>query len=116
MVLGLMIERERNRRACGCSSELNHSTLSHAHTPQTKPTPTPQGGHGALTIALKNPGRFKAVSAFAPICNPVSVPWGHKAFAGYLGGWVRSFGGWMGVDGGASSARGGLRSARIHHS
>lgn len=43
------------------------------------------GGHGALTIALKNPGRFKSVSAFSPICNPVNVPWGQKAFAGYLG-------------------------------
>ncbi|KIZ04814.1 S-formylglutathione hydrolase [Monoraphidium neglectum] len=43
------------------------------------------GGHGALTIALKNPGAFKSVSALAPICNPVNVPWGQKAFAGYLG-------------------------------
>lgn len=46
------------------------------------------GGHGALTIALKNPAAYKSVSAFAPICNPTQVPWGHKAFAGYLGeGW-----------------------------
>eukprot|EP00803_Ostreobium_quekettii_P008126 evm.model.scf_877.5 EVM.evm.TU.scf_877.5 scf_877:48191-51340(-) len=43
------------------------------------------GGHGALTIALKNPGMFKSISAFAPICNPTQVPWGHKAFGGYLG-------------------------------
>jgi len=43
------------------------------------------GGHGAITIALKNPGLYKAVSAFAPICNPVNVPWGVKAFSGYLG-------------------------------
>lgn len=43
------------------------------------------GGHGALTIALKNPGRFKSVSAFAPIVAPTQVPWGHKAFSGYLG-------------------------------
>ncbi|MEM8861105.1 MAG: S-formylglutathione hydrolase, partial [Chloroflexota bacterium] len=43
------------------------------------------GGHGALTIALKNPGRFKSVSAFAPICAPSQVPWGEKAFGGYLG-------------------------------
>jgi S-formylglutathione hydrolase len=43
------------------------------------------GGHGALTIALKNPGRFKSVSAFAPIVAPSQVPWGQKAFAGYLG-------------------------------
>lgn len=43
------------------------------------------GGHGALTIALKNPGRFKSVSAFAPICAPTECPWGHKAFSNYLG-------------------------------
>ncbi len=43
------------------------------------------GGHGALTIALKNPGRFSSVSAFAPICAPAICPWGHKAFGGYLG-------------------------------
>lgn len=43
------------------------------------------GGHGALVIALKNPGRFAAVSAFAPICNPCECPWGHKAFGAYLG-------------------------------
>ncbi|WP_105103109.1 S-formylglutathione hydrolase [Microbulbifer pacificus] len=43
------------------------------------------GGHGALTIALKNPGRYLSVSAFAPICNPIACPWGEKAFAAYLG-------------------------------
>jgi S-formylglutathione hydrolase len=43
------------------------------------------GGHGALTLALRHPGRFLSVSAFAPICAPTEVPWGHKAFAGYLG-------------------------------
>jgi S-formylglutathione hydrolase len=43
------------------------------------------GGHGALTIALRNPGRFRSVSAFAPICAPSQVPWGEKAFTGYLG-------------------------------
>ncbi len=43
------------------------------------------GGHGALTIALKNPGRFRSVSAFAPIVAPSQVPWGEKAFAAYLG-------------------------------
>jgi S-formylglutathione hydrolase len=43
------------------------------------------GGHGALTLALRHPGRFRSVSAFAPICAPTEVPWGHKAFAGYLG-------------------------------
>ena len=50
------------------------------------------GGHGALTLALRHPGLFKSVSAFAPICAPIHCPWGRKAFAGYLGtdesGWL----------------------------
>ena len=43
------------------------------------------GGHGALVCALRNPGLYKSVSAFAAIANPVNCPWGKKAFAGYLG-------------------------------
>ncbi len=43
------------------------------------------GGHGALTLALRNPGRFRSVSAFAPIVAPSEVPWGEKALGGYLG-------------------------------
>jgi S-formylglutathione hydrolase len=43
------------------------------------------GGHGALTVALRNPERFRSVSAFAPIVAPSVVPWGEKALAGYLG-------------------------------
>ena len=43
------------------------------------------GGHGALTLALRHPGLFKSVSAFAPICAPSQCPWGRKAFTGYLG-------------------------------
>lgn len=43
------------------------------------------GGHGALTIALKNPDRYRSVSAFAPIVAPTQVPWGEKAFSAYLG-------------------------------
>ena len=43
------------------------------------------GGHGALVCALKNPDLFRSVSAFAPISAPTRVPWGEKAFAGYLG-------------------------------
>ncbi len=43
------------------------------------------GGHGALTLALRHPGLFKSVSAFAPICAPSRCPWGKKAFGGYLG-------------------------------
>lgn len=50
------------------------------------------GGHGALTLALRHPGLFKSVSAFAPICAPSQCPWGQKAFTGYLGadeaGWL----------------------------
>lgn len=43
------------------------------------------GGHGALMLALRNPGRYSSVSAFAPIVNPSNCPWGQKAFGGYLG-------------------------------
>jgi len=43
------------------------------------------GGHGALTIALKNPETYRSVSAFSPISSPSQVPWGQKAFTGYLG-------------------------------
>jgi S-formylglutathione hydrolase len=43
------------------------------------------GGHGALVVALRNPARYQSVSAFAPIANPIAVPWGQKAFGRYLG-------------------------------
>ncbi len=43
------------------------------------------GGHGALTLALKHPGQFRSVSAFAPIVAPTQVPWGQKALLAYLG-------------------------------
>ncbi|HVF37880.1 MAG TPA: S-formylglutathione hydrolase [Sphingomicrobium sp.] len=43
------------------------------------------GGHGALTVALRHPGRFRSVSAFAPIVAPSQVPWGEKALGNYLG-------------------------------
>ncbi|WP_368743358.1 S-formylglutathione hydrolase [Enterobacter asburiae] len=43
------------------------------------------GGHGALIMALKNPGKYVSVSAFSPIVNPTQVPWGQKAFTNYLG-------------------------------
>lgn len=43
------------------------------------------GGHGALTIGLKNPDIYKSISAFAPICSPLNCPWGEKALTGYLG-------------------------------
>ncbi len=51
------------------------------------------GGHGALVLALRNPGRFASVSAFAPIVAPTQCPWGEKAFSHYLGpdreGWAQ---------------------------
>ncbi len=43
------------------------------------------GGHGALTIALRNPERFRSVSAFSPIVSPLNCPWGEKALTGYIG-------------------------------
>ncbi len=43
------------------------------------------GGHGALTVALRNPARFRSVSAFSPIVSPLNCPWGEKALGGYLG-------------------------------
>lgn len=43
------------------------------------------GGHGALTVALRNPGRFRSVSAFSPIVSPLNCPWGDKALTGYIG-------------------------------
>jgi S-formylglutathione hydrolase len=43
------------------------------------------GGHGALTIGLKNPDRFKSISAFAPIVSPINCPWGEKALGNYIG-------------------------------
>ena len=43
------------------------------------------GGHGALTMGLRNPDKFKSVSAFAPIVSPLNCPWGEKALSGYLG-------------------------------
>ncbi len=43
------------------------------------------GGHGALTIGMKNPESYTSISAFSPICHPMAVPWGQKAFRNYLG-------------------------------
>ncbi|WP_029921362.1 S-formylglutathione hydrolase [Nevskia soli] len=52
------------------------------------------GGHGALVSALRNPARWHSVSAFAPISNPVAVPWGKKAFGNYLGPDQKSWEAW----------------------
>lgn len=56
------------------------------------------GGHGALTIALKNPGRYRSVSAFSPIVAPTQVPWGQKAFAAYLGDDREAWKAWDAVE------------------
>jgi S-formylglutathione hydrolase len=53
------------------------------------------GGHGALTVALRNPGRFRSVSAFSPIVAPTQIPWGQKALGGYLGADEKA---WRGHD------------------
>ncbi|ARP88977.1 S-formylglutathione hydrolase [Bordetella genomosp. 9] len=59
------------------------------------------GGHGALVLALRHPGRFRSVSAFAPIAAPIRAPWGQKAFANYLG---PDQGAWAGYDASALMA------------
>lgn len=56
------------------------------------------GGHGALIIALKNPGMFKSVSAFSPVVAPTQVPWGEKAFGAYLGDDRASWKEWDAVE------------------
>ena len=60
------------------------------------------GGHGALVCALRNPGMYRSVSAFAPIAAPAQCPWGRKAFAGYLGPDESS---WLDYDASALVAR-----------
>lgn len=50
------------------------------------------GGHGALVIGLRESAKFKSISAFAPIVNPVNAPWGKKAFSGYLGADEKTWG------------------------
>jgi S-formylglutathione hydrolase len=52
------------------------------------------GGHGALVIALRNPHDYQSVSAFAPVATPGEVPWGQKAFTGYLGAAREAWGEW----------------------
>jgi S-formylglutathione hydrolase len=56
------------------------------------------GGHGALVTALRNPGRYRSVSAFSPIVAPTQVPWGQKAFAAYLGENIEAWKGWDCVE------------------
>lgn len=56
------------------------------------------GGHGALVTALRNPGRFRSVSAFSPIVAPTQVPWGEKAFAAYLGSDREAWKAWDAVE------------------
>jgi S-formylglutathione hydrolase len=63
-------------------------TLIEQHFPVTKVKSISghsMGGHGALTIGLKNQNSYRAISAFSPITNPINCPWGQKAFTHYLG-------------------------------
>lgn len=68
------------------------------------------GGHGALTIALKNPQRYSSVSAFSPISNPLDCPWGKKAFTAYLGSDESK---WLEYDASALMAKGGAVPALV---
>ena len=64
------------------------------------------GGHGALVISLKNPGKYKSVSAFSPICSPSRCPWGEKIFSAYLGDDKAAWEGYdaaLLIEGGATS-------------
>jgi len=56
------------------------------------------GGHGALVTALRHPGRYRSVSAFAPIAAPTQVPWGQKALAAYVGADPAAWQGWDAVE------------------
>jgi S-formylglutathione hydrolase len=56
------------------------------------------GGHGALVTALRNPGRYRSVSAFAPVVAPSQVPWGQKAFTAYLGADTSAWKEWDAVE------------------
>ncbi|KAI1187442.1 carbohydrate esterase family 1 protein [Nemania serpens] len=67
------------------SSELGFGLGEKLDASRVSITGHSMGGHGALTLYLKNPGFYKSVSAFAPICNPSKCPWGEKAFTGYFG-------------------------------
>jgi S-formylglutathione hydrolase len=68
-------------------SELPHLIAAHfpADMDRQGITGHSMGGHGALTIALRNPGTYRSTSAFAPIVSPLNCPWGEKALGGYLG-------------------------------
>lgn len=69
------------------SEELPRVLFKHFPLDETRQAITghSMGGHGALTLAMKNPGRFASVSAFSPICNPSDSDWGRKQFETYLG-------------------------------
>lgn len=65
--------------------KLLHDNFEQLDTSRASITGHSMGGHGALTIFLKNSNQYKSVSAFAPIVNPMNCPWGQKAFSNYLG-------------------------------
>ena len=93
LALGFMLMRPKthgrdNYRMCSyITKELPGLVKDHAPLDMTRQSIMghSMGGHGALTIGLKNPETYKSISAFAPICAPINCPWGDKALSGYLG-------------------------------
>ncbi len=77
--------REHYRMDRYVLDELPTLWAEHTRSPAVGITGHSMGGHGAITLALRQPGRYRSVSAFAPILEPSHVPWGHKAFTAYLG-------------------------------
>lgn len=67
------------------NEEIYHIVNSHFKQSSISIMGHSMGGHGALVLGLRNPEKYKSISAFSPIVNPVAVPWGQKAFQGYLG-------------------------------
>jgi len=87
------------------SSTLIIEVLNHLHTSHKELFGNPflifghsMGGHGALVTALRNPGRYRSVSAFAPVVAPTQVPWGQKAFTAYLGADASAWKEWDAVE------------------
>lgn len=77
--------RENYKMYSYINSELYGLIQNHFKVPAISITGHSMGGHGALIIGLRNPKKYKSISAFSPIVHPSVVPWGIKAFTGYLG-------------------------------
>ncbi|CAG9110677.1 unnamed protein product [Plutella xylostella] len=81
----LLVPRTRCRARCCRPCRRTGLTEQVLQAPGSAAAFLSMGGHGALVSTLRNPGLYKSVSAFAPICNPCACPWGEKAFTGYIG-------------------------------